>query len=135
MIHTEGTETTNFTKWNREEISYHIISAIGDDWLTETVHDALILKLEDREAVTPDEFWTIVEATFGAEAEGELDTDDEDQYDRDEAEAHLETAEIDGHGLSDDAKAYIRAEMGQREYVGKQWLWLLVGIASERFPA
>jgi len=84
MIHTEGTETTNFTKWNREEISYHIISAIGDDWLSEAVHDALILKLEDLDAVTPDEFWTIVEATFAAEAEGELDTDEDDAVPTDE---------------------------------------------------
>lgn len=84
MIITEGTKTTDFTQWNREEIGHHLVSAIGDDWLSEAVHDALIRKLEDRDAVTPDEFWTIVEATFGAEAEGELDTDENDAVPADE---------------------------------------------------
>lgn len=66
MINTDGDQVTDFTAMNRDEIRYDLTSAIGDDELPEDVCEALVLTLEDRDEVTPDQFWSIVEEVFTA---------------------------------------------------------------------
>ncbi|WP_026931249.1 hypothetical protein [Glycomyces tenuis] len=66
MINTEGDQITDFTTLNREEIRDELTAAIGDNELPETVREALVLKLEDRDNVTPDEFWAVVQEVFTA---------------------------------------------------------------------
>lgn len=62
--HIQGENVTDYTAMNREEIRYELTGAIGDAELPEDVREALVLKLEDRDDVTPDEFWAIVEEAF-----------------------------------------------------------------------
>ena len=63
-VSAEEEGVTDYTEMSREEIREHLTTAIGDAELPEAVREALVLVLEDREGVTPDEFWTIVEQEF-----------------------------------------------------------------------
>lgn len=67
MISTEGTETTDFTAMNRDEIREHLTAAIGDDWLSDEDRESLVLEVEDLDAVTPDGFWGIVASVLDAD--------------------------------------------------------------------
>lgn len=55
----------NFTTMNRQEIRDELTNTIGDDELPEDIREALVIVLEDRDDVTPDEFWTVVADVFG----------------------------------------------------------------------
>lgn len=57
---------TDYTTMTRDEIRYDLTTVIGDAELPEDVREALVLDLEDLDAVGPDEFWTRVEAAFDA---------------------------------------------------------------------
>lgn len=58
-------DTTDYTRMNRQEIIGDIRAALGDTFLPDAVCDCLVAELEDRDNVTPDEFWSLVEKEFG----------------------------------------------------------------------
>ena len=142
MIHTEGTDFTDFTTMNREEIRHHLTSAIGDDYLNDDDdREALVLKLEDLDAVSADEFWTIVSSVLDAEDSSDADAESKtesaksnvvDYYEREEANLHLETAWVNGVELSAQVKRQVRSWINNREYIAKDDFWAEVERAAQR---